>query len=59
MTGTYLVGTPEIQLGTILNAGGREGDIFHCLIVFKRTDMYWLGSRFACLRMGTKDAPLI
>jgi hypothetical protein len=24
-TGTYLVGTPEIQLGTILNSGGGQG----------------------------------
>jgi hypothetical protein len=31
--GTYLVGTPEIQLGTILNEGGWEGDFFHRLIV--------------------------
>jgi hypothetical protein len=33
MTGTYLVGTPEIRLGTILNAGGSGGDFFHRLIV--------------------------
>jgi hypothetical protein len=32
-TGTYLVGTPEIRLGTILNAGGRGGDFFHRLIM--------------------------
>ena len=32
-TGTYLVGTPDIRLGTILNAGGWEGDFFHRLIV--------------------------
>jgi hypothetical protein len=32
-TGTYLVGTPEIKLGTILNAGGWEGDFFHRLNV--------------------------
>ena len=32
-TGTYLVGTPEIRLGTILNAGGWGGDFFHRLIV--------------------------
>jgi hypothetical protein len=32
-TGTYLVGKPEIQLGTILNAGGREGEFFHRLNV--------------------------
>jgi hypothetical protein len=30
-TGTYLVGTPEIPLGTILNAGGWEGDFFTVL----------------------------
>jgi hypothetical protein len=30
-TGTYLVGTPEIRLGTILNAGGRDGKFFHRL----------------------------
>ncbi len=30
-TGKYLVGTPEIRLGTILNEGGREGEFFHRL----------------------------
>ncbi len=53
-TGTYLVGTPEIWLGTILNAGGREGDFFHRLIVLpflKGQSLQICGIRFACLRM--------
>jgi hypothetical protein len=31
-TGTYLVGTPEIWLGTILNAVGGKGDFFNVLL---------------------------
>jgi hypothetical protein len=47
MTGTYLVGTPEIQLGTILNAEGREGGVFspsYRFAIFKRTNIYWFAA---------------
>ncbi len=64
-TGTYLVGTPEIRLGTILNAGGGGGDFFHRLIVspFLKRRRSTISRQPLCyLRievMGTKDAPLM
>ncbi len=64
-TGTYLVGTSEIQLGTILNAGGWVGDFFHRLIVspfLKRRRSTDPRQPLCYLRIeviGTKDAPLM
>ncbi len=64
-TGTYLVGTPEIRLGTIFNAGGWEGDFFHRLIVspFLKgqgpADSLHPLCLFAHRIIGTKDAPPI
>ncbi len=64
-TGTYLVGTPEIRLCTIFNAGGWELDFYHRLIVspFLKgqgpTDSLHPLCLFAHRIIGPKDAPLI
>jgi hypothetical protein len=64
-TDTYLVGTPEIRLGTILNEGGREGEFFspsYFVAIFKEQRLEIRGVHFAYLRIalvGTEDAPLI
>ena len=64
-TGTYLVGTPDIRLGTILNAGGRDGEFFspsYFVAIFKEQRLYIRSIHFAFLRIGligTEDAPLI